>query len=775
MFYLGIFVIVAAVFGVLTLTADGVTPVLLNQLQYSPLFDGVLVFFILGIGFWLYKTSVRAYKVTLLGTALQIFGVMGLAGIFAIKSLVYFNAFNEPKQLVKSGILVEATVTVDELSDSQYSTIDDTGYRQKAYLSNIRPATTPNSHNTISNPFDLPDLPQKAANLPDTMTVLLTAYPSERSSDFTSLNTLTAGKSATMTLRLSLPTKSDVGFDNYHYLLGRHIHAQAQVIDVANITDSKSSVLVNIQKLRGRYRQAFFENNAGSQNQAQAVAISLLTGDRAFLSPETKQLYQWAGISHLLAISGSHVLFLAMMLAGFVVFLTNRFLPSVYHYLPRWQLKAFVMVSVAFIYALFVGADFPAMRTVYFLLTAVLVRQLLIRADIQKVLCVVGLGMVYFDPFALWQASFWLSFVASSLLISFGMDSTRTPSAWQFVKLQAYLFFAMLPIGVAFFGKVSAIGMLVNLLAVGLFGFMIVPLELLAGVIYGVLPSVSLAIWGVSVQILSSFHALIGWLQLSVGNSWIGFFVPTAVIVLGFLTIGLKKLAWLDNRVLVIPLMLLAFAVMGVKNTKLAIINLPSSQGVYQTLIFDDDNAWLVLSYHNKKPLNYERAFDELFALLKQHNIGKLSGIVIQNDADNLGLMSGLISLEMPVNVLWSAGTPKRFGTTTAQKCTMGKLWKSDGFELAAMTGFDINDSDMHTCQLVLTTHKPAIININDRQTAFEAGRIVINTKSDDKLWQVWQLLCPSDDKLTQAGWVIFYGGREALPFAIKQSAEFNH
>lgn len=46
-----------------------------------------------------------------------------------------------------------------------------------------------------------------------------------------------------------------------------------------------------------------------------AVTLSLLTGDRSLISDETTALYRFGGISHLLAISGTHVLFLIMLCA----------------------------------------------------------------------------------------------------------------------------------------------------------------------------------------------------------------------------------------------------------------------------------------------------------------------------------------------------------------------------------------------------------------------------------------------------------------------------
>ncbi|WP_352284826.1 ComEC/Rec2 family competence protein, partial [Pseudoalteromonas sp. Q18-MNA-CIBAN-0097] len=74
------------------------------------------------------------------------------------------------------------------------------------------------------------------------------------------------------------------------------------------------------------------------------------------------------------AISGTHVLFLAIMLAGAVVLSFNRLYPALYRRIPRWQVRWWVMISAAFIYALFTGFDVPAARTAWMLLAIGLVR-----------------------------------------------------------------------------------------------------------------------------------------------------------------------------------------------------------------------------------------------------------------------------------------------------------------------------------------------------------------------------------------------------------------
>ncbi len=205
---------------------------------------------------------------------------------------------------------------------------------------------------------------------------------------------LTLAPLATSEEAINNPT----GFDSYRWLRGRHIDGVANILSVgtpiANVVGSSntidgsnpndSSIQLSVQTLtqssgllataypssylerlriridQGRWqlRQSFYQHwplLTPAQQQARAVTLSLLTGDRSLINRETKDLYQLAGISHLLAISGTHVLFLAIMLAGLAVLIFNRFRPTLYSYIPRWQVRWGVMISAAFIYALFTG------------------------------------------------------------------------------------------------------------------------------------------------------------------------------------------------------------------------------------------------------------------------------------------------------------------------------------------------------------------------------------------------------------------------------------
>ena len=513
---------------------------------------------------------------------------------------------------------VQALVTIEGISDSVYDVATDSGYRQVAVISDISPlvsalavedldAMTSNflidENNSLSNNRLYENNSNNNNGKDGTYRVLLNAYPKNSSKQsskknldnnpFDRLNYLQPGDQLFMSLALAPLVTSEQalsnpsGFDSYRWLRGRHIDGIANILTVgtSNVTNtevskpafSSSSYLQRFQTYinQGRWqlRQHFYQDwstQTTAAQQAKAVTLSLLTGDRSLINRDTKDLYQLAGISHLLAISGTHVLFLAIMLAGAAVLLFDRLWQRIYRYVPRWQVRWWVMIAAAFIYALFTGFDVPAARTAWMLFAIGLVRLTLLPVSTMRVLFALAVLMAWLDPYVLWQAGYWLSFIAVALLLKYD-DASYTQSAvisktasahnasvvetafnhiWIIVKrvfkLQFWLFITLLPITLLLFGKASLWGLIINLFAIGLFGWVIVPLNLLAGLCYLLSPAIADSIWLLVSTIVAKLHELITWLTSlpALSEAWL--YTPVNVAIL--LMVLLSMLPWLLPR-----------------------------------------------------------------------------------------------------------------------------------------------------------------------------------------------------------------------------------
>lgn len=635
---------------------------------------------------------------------------------------------------------VQALVTIEGISDSVYDDATTSGYRQVATISNISPLVSElsdqdltditlkhtDSSNSLSSDFiydDFDDSADSDSHL--NYRVLLNAYPSKVSQDsvkpsrFSSLNQLQPGDQLWMSLILSPLETSEravnnpSGFDSYRWLRARQLDGTATILASSTTSTSVDASDVGgllsetpsqsyLQRFRSRIdqgrwllRQHFYRDWATysvDQQQSKAVTLSLLTGDRSLINRDTTVLYQLAGISHLLAISGTHVLFLAIVLAGAVIWLCNRVYPNIYRYIPRWQVRWWVMIGAAFIYALFTGFDVPAARTAWMLLAIGLVRLTLLPVSATRVLVALAVLMAWQDPYVLWQAGYWLSFIAVALLLKYDDDAyTQNESdalqsqvmfdrdtqvrdrivgrVWiaskRIFRLQFWLFIALLPITLLLFGKASLWSLIVNLFAIGLFGWVIVPLNLLAGLFYLLSPTIADSIWGLVSTIIAGLHQLMAWLTSlpALSEAWLYTPVNMALLLMMLLTI----LPWLlpkgvCSRWLALPpltlLMMTVYANQQSLTMRPTLYILPTGDSYISVnllqypLVNDEGNSndstsWLFLVDHRPKGVRTMQSnltAETLSATLMQQlgslSVDKVEGVVVQSSS--IGLSEGL-------------------------------------------------------------------------------------------------------------------------------------
>lgn len=232
-------------------------------------------------------------------------------------------------------------------------------------------------------------------------------------------------------------------------------------------------------------------------------------------------------------------------------------------------------MSAAFIYALFTGFDVPAARTAWMLLAIGLIRLTLLPISTMRTLLALAILMAWFDPYVLWQAGYWLSFIAVALLLKYEDSSVAWSQAEsasltttnsndnknakiiqrlrlgfkRLFKLQFWLFIALLPITLLLFGKASLLGLIVNLFAIGLFGWVIVPLNLLAGLCYLISPALADTIWALVIALVAHLHELITWLTALPIFSGAWLYTPVNMAIL--LMVLLAMLPWLLARGLI--------------------------------------------------------------------------------------------------------------------------------------------------------------------------------------------------------------------------------
>ncbi len=213
------------------------------------------------------------------------------------------------------------------------------------------------------------------------------------------------------------------------------------------------------------------------------VSVALLTGIRSYLLGDVKRGYQQSGLAHVLAISGLHL----GIIGGLFFFGLRRLLAYVPYIALRYNTKkiaATVGLIATFGYMLLAGSSLPTVRAfimIGLLFVAVLMERFRLSV---RVLCVAALIVLTLWPESLLTASFQMSFAATFALVLWAenmyMRGTGTLNYIKGVLATSFVAgLATLPIAAAHFSMVSFSGFFLNLVAIPLLAFILMPLGIL--------------------------------------------------------------------------------------------------------------------------------------------------------------------------------------------------------------------------------------------------------------------------------------------------------
>ena len=241
-----------------------------------------------------------------------------------------------------------------------------------------------------------------------------------------------------------------------------------------------------LEQLRQHVRAAVWQQLASADGSAPAsagVVAALLVGDQQAIERADWDVFRNTGVAHLMSISGLHITmfaWLAMLLVG----QAWRRLPRLCLWLPAPTAAALGALALATGYALFSGWGVPAQRTVLMLAVVLLLALSGRRWPWPQVWLLAAAVVVALDPWALLQAGFWLSFVAVGVLYAAAAPAPAQGLAlgWRALGLwreQWLLSCALAPLTLVFFGQVSLVGLLANLLAIPWVTLVVTPLVML--------------------------------------------------------------------------------------------------------------------------------------------------------------------------------------------------------------------------------------------------------------------------------------------------------
>jgi competence protein ComEC len=549
---------------------------------------------------------------------------------------------------------------------------------------------------------------------------------------------LRAGELWRVNVKLSPPhgIASPAAFDQEQWLMTQHIGAIGNLESATLMKSDAGGLRIFLDKV-DRFRNQLRDHLAELDSPARGVLLGLLTGDSVLIDPDLRQLYQHAGISHLMAISGPHVVLAALMMAWVLQQILNV-TPLIYLHVPRKFLLMPMVMIMLLSYALLAGWGLPAQRTVLMVGVSMLFT-LWGRIQSTYLILLIALSIILLiDPLAIYQSGLWLSFVATAILISFarqplpaGTWRQRTTQEVKLLfKLQAAMFVLLIPPTLAFFHQISLFSILVNLIAIPLIGLIVVPLALMALFIWPVWTGLADALWIFAAWMLEQLHALLLTLPLMM------FYETLTPVMLVGLTLAV--LIWLAPRGslprwLIIPCVLPSVLVlMGMKplfgskhDAPLRVQVLDVGQGL-AVLIQTQHHAMLYDT--GSKKIEAREGMGERVVLpaLSAAGVFHLDTMMISHADYEHGGGAAAVLAKIPVAKMIGSSAVLNVST---EMCASGQHWHWDGVDfdvLAPRSDVQVFDDKDRSCVLRIrvpaqvNSHRTTILLMGDAGTEVE-------------------------------------------------------
>jgi competence protein ComEC len=161
--------------------------------------------------------------------------------------------------------------------------------------------------------------------------------------------------------------------------------------------------------LKFRERQIEKFDNYLQDSSVRAVASTLILGYRAELSKDILQTYTKTGTMHVLSVSGMHVGIVVYLLAFMLIFLNKSKRGRI--------LQAIIIISLVWFYALITGLAPSIERAAIMTTFIMLAKARSLKANTFNIIAITAFIILIFDPFAIINVGFQLSFIAVSGII----------------------------------------------------------------------------------------------------------------------------------------------------------------------------------------------------------------------------------------------------------------------------------------------------------------------------------------------------------------------
>lgn len=459
-----------------------------------------------------------------------------------------------------------------------------------------------------------------------------------------------------------------------------------------------------------------------------AIVRALAIGDKSGLTKAQRAVFQDTGVSHLMAISGLHV-GLVFVGVSFIVGWLLWPVARLFEVMPRQHLVLLPALASAIFYSALAGFAVSTQRALTMLCVYVFCRLLVRDISLFKILLISMCLIVAASPWSILDIGFWLSCGAVFIiaLTNYGVDSSKK-GALSLIRLQPKLWLGMSPMTILFFGQVSLVSPLVNLLAVPLFCLVLIPATLLAvllqqvGIGEGLLSSLSHCFNGV--------YAALAWLVTTPLAKWYSepWFWLHWGLSLGLLVSLVRRTSWV-LRLLLFSALLIATVFNPneqLHDDELDLVLLDVGQGLAMVLIKND--YVLVYDTGPRYGTGFSAAEAVVLPYLRSRSISEVNTLIISHaDNDHIGGYQTLIDAFKVGDVL----TSRVDKLPNADNCVAGQTWHAGATQLSIISP-DRNTpsgSNNRSCVLLVEHFGTRLLITGDIEKQVE--RYLLNTRRE--------------------------------------------
>jgi competence protein ComEC len=341
------------------------------------------------------------------------------------------------------------------------------------------------------------------------------------------------------------------GFDYEAWQLSRGVDASGYLIsyEVRSVDESFSAWLIDLRQ-RGIVRAAALPGKAGQ------IIPALLFGESGYLDKEAWLDLQITGTVHLLIVSGLHVSFLillVMLIWRQLIRLEMLFFTPSHSYFMRFTPVALLFICL--LYSYMAGMGLAVQRSGLMLMVAIIVSFSRYHWSLLDSWLWVMWMVLVINPMVSLFVGFWFSFFAVGGLllghagilrtsISSSFSSALSEKVRVLYKPQWIIFLALLPLLWLFQQPSSFFSFFVNILAIPLLAFVILPLSLIS---FAIADGNVLVLFNSLLDtLLVSLHELSllsSWLVFKPSGLWVFVLVPLTGFALLFKGFPFKLLS----------------------------------------------------------------------------------------------------------------------------------------------------------------------------------------------------------------------------------------